>query len=130
MGAKRITCQATSLERPYDQPVDGQPIDITREYGRKPARAWWSPGAGPWDEATIYLGQLADRRWYTTTTERTVNPNAWAWPKRERAEEHVAELLAQRDDWQHTPAYFDGGGQPHGELGPWRKEGRRWVLDD
>lgn len=88
-----------------------------------------APATAPGTRSRIYLGQLADRRWYVHTTQRAVVPDAWAWPTRDRAEEQVAELLAQRSDWTDAPAWFDNRGQPHGELGPWKKVGRRWVLD-
>jgi hypothetical protein len=110
--------------------MDGEPIDLAQLWDKTRLRRWHTAGNGPWDEVDIELGQLGDGRFYSHTTEPAVVPNAWAWPDRARAEEHVTELLAERTGWVDAPAWFDARGQPHGELGPWKKIGRRWVLDD
>jgi hypothetical protein len=110
--------------------MDGEPINISWQFGKNRKRRWLDEGAGPWDQVHVELGQLSDGRWYSHTTERAVKPNAWAWPDRESAERDVERLKSARTGWVDVPASYNARREPEGELGPWRLVGDRWVLDD
>lgn len=110
--------------------MDGEPIDLAREYDKVRLRSWSDGGRGPWDRITVELGQLSDGTWYSHTTERGLPHTAWVWPDRESAERDVERLKAKRSGWVDVPASFNARGEPEGgELGPWRRVGGGWELD-
>jgi hypothetical protein len=43
-------------------------VDLAREYGRTRRGRWHLDGVPYWQEAHVYLGQLADGRWYADHT--------------------------------------------------------------
>jgi hypothetical protein len=78
--------------------MDGEPIDLLTEYGRRLVHRWEHHGVGPWDHAHAYVGQLADGRWYADRTELGPS-NVRAYPDEETALEAARRLMADREGW-------------------------------
>lgn len=111
--------------------MDGEPIDLAHIWDKTRLRRWRAGDGGGWWQVHVTLGHLGDGRWFSETTERGLRVNGWAWPTREDAERDVERLKAGRDGWVDAPARFNAFGEPEGgELGPWRRVGGGWVLDD
>jgi hypothetical protein len=113
----------------YGHGVDGEPIQLHLIYGLRRIQKWRHSAVGGWQSYSIAIGELPDGhpagRWYTTTTQRAVNPCSWAWPDEAAAREHLAELKAPHGDWIEVPAALDALMKP-ATPGPWIKVGSAW----
>lgn len=111
------------------QDVDGQPIQLHLIYGLRRVEKWRHAHIGGWRSYSVELGQLPDDhpagRWYTTTTQRAVNPDAWGWPDEHTARRHLAELKRAHNDWVEIPAAYTADRQP-ATPGPWVRSGASW----
>jgi hypothetical protein len=117
------------FERVYVAVMAGESIQLHLIYGLRRVEKWRHSAVGGWQSYSIEIGRLPDRhpkgRWYTTTTQRATNPDAWAWPDEDSAQAHLAELKATHDDWIEIPAAYDADMQP-ATPGPWVRSGSTW----
>lgn len=100
-------------------------VELHREVGNEPLRAWRIDGVPYWAEATVSIGRLADGRWYGSHTGL---PHSYAGTEGE-VRAMVDDWLTDGEVWVPAPARYDADAKPADGLS-WRKVGATWIPDE
>jgi hypothetical protein len=104
----------------YCQGMDGEPVDLAQEYGKRRVGRWRSGWEQGWDSRTVELGQLADKRWYVDVSRSGTQ----VYGDENTARTVLARVLAG-GEWREEPAEWTNRGVPADPS--WSKVGGRWV---
>lgn len=102
--------------------MDGEPVDLLHEYGKRAIEQWRTGWAQSWNTCAVTLGQLPDGRWWVELTRA----GATAYHTEEAARQALGRVLSS-GEWREEPAEWTNRGVPADPA--WRKVGTRWVRE-
>lgn len=98
-------------------------VNLTEEFGKRPARRWRCAPSQSWQCRFIAVGQLADGRWYA---HHTALGHAFVWADEASAHQAAQEWMADGRTWTPMPAALDSAGRP-ADGARWVKSGGEWL---
>lgn len=72
-------------------------LDLAHVFGHTRMRAWARVNCRPWEKARVYVGQLADGRWFADSTHEP--GGAFLFSVEQDADEKAAELMST-GEWE------------------------------